>query len=354
MIKRLATTTLGLLLCLTAAVRAQGVDVSEVDISEVNIRKIREIRQNSELLARVLSEALELNESAGLFARAVGGVNGTYLHDQGIVLEVRSPLASRRSRLNIASLNSTMRALTGRRNPFAAFQATSPAQTNVVDGDGSSISRADSFYQEMMGRIASVDYALAINSAIQQASTAARSISSLGGFDAIDEQSVQSSLTELRRRLEVNLTELRSLEASIRSSATDRGGDSEQDRRRLEQQLDALMARLDPLQAEASELARDLQARMEVARQDYEAEWLTELERLEDNLYGALCDYGASLRALPADEYVSVILIGLGVESEAGSRPDKIHVLARSEIQRCQNGSIAVPELRGLSTEYSY
>ncbi len=68
-----------------------------------------------------------------------------------------------------------------------------------------------------------------------------------------------------------------------------------------------------------------------------------------------MCNYGSTLRALPENESISVILKGLGEdEVNANRRPDKVHVLSKIDVQQCQSGEIDVAELESRSAQYSY
>ena len=59
--------------------------------------------------------------------------------------------------------------------------------------------------------------------------------------------------------------------------------------------------------------------------------------------------------ALPEDENISIILKGLGEDTETTTRrPDKIHILLKRNVQECQQGEIDIAELRGRSENYSY
>ena len=309
---------------------------------------IEELRQNIGLLGGVLEEALNLNESSGLFGIALGGIESTYLHGQGIVMEVQTPLANRRNRLSLASLTSTMQSLGARANPFEAMRrgtaVEEPALTEPA-GDPS-----DTFYRQMMDRIAGIDYSLIVNTAIQQASNAARSLRSLGELDDDAYQQLQAEIEALRQRMQSGMNDLRSLEAEIRQS----GGDATAARDALSARVDALLARIEPLREEAVDYARELRQRTEEAQARYAEVWQQERQQLETDLYTALCDFGASLRALPAGERLSIILTGLGEDADDNRRTDKVHVLSKSDIQECQSGAIDAVALRGRSVEYSY
>ena len=72
-----------------------GTNAQEINLYELQI--------NIEAFSVVIEEALELDRGAGLFGMTVGGVEPTYLYGQGVLLEVRTPLANQRNRLNLVS-----------------------------------------------------------------------------------------------------------------------------------------------------------------------------------------------------------------------------------------------------------
>jgi hypothetical protein len=91
-----------------------------------------------------------------------------------------------------------------------------------------------------------------------------------------------------------------------------------------------------------------------VAEQAYIQQWQQDVVVFEGKLYKAMCDYGSTLRKLPTDERVSIILTGLGEQGEDQRRTDKIHVFNKADLQECQSDDISVATLRERSTHYSY
>ena len=101
--------------------------------------------------------------------------------------------------------------------------------------------------------------------------------------------------------------------------------------------------------------AEQLKRQTELAEQRYVERWHEDVSEFEESLYIAMCNYGATLRELPNDESISIILKGLGEDDANSNRqPDQVHVLSKIDVQECQNGAIDVAELRERSTQYSY
>ncbi len=313
---------------------------------------LRSLRQNIDAFTSVLEEALGLNQSTGLFGMAVGGTESTYLQGQGVVIEVRTPLANQRNRLSLASLNSAMQSLAARNNPFEAMRQQTTFTAPEADLAAANSSQADSFYNDMMDRIASIDFSLAVDSALQQAGNAARSLRSLGELEGPAYQSAQGALDDLRERVAQRQNDLRTLQDQVLAASTEAASESQQ--QTLSERLDNLLAQLQPLREEAEEMATQLNAQIEQAAVRHEQDWQQEFLAFEEQLYTTMCDFGASLRDLPESENISVILSGLGEDAADNRRTDKVHVFSLADLRACQRGGIDVAALRERSTAYSY
>lgn len=331
--------------------------------------QLEDLQRNVDIFSGMLEDALDFEASKGLFGLSLGGIESTYLIGQGVVLEVRTPLANNRNRLSLASLNSAMQSLQVRAggNPFetialsqsgAQSQAqsglqTSSTQTSPVMSLRTQSAESTSFYTQMMERVADVDYSLAVNNAIQQATESARSLRSLGSVDDADYEQLRVDIEGLRAEMREKMQGLRELESQISESAAEAIADSNiEEQMRLK--LDAVMAQIEPLREQAVAKAAELKLRSEQAEQAYNLEWQQDVAVFEDKLYRVMCDYGATLRELPSGERVSIILTGLGEQGEERRRTDKIHVFNKADLQECQSGDISVAALRERSDQYSY
>jgi hypothetical protein len=323
-----------------------------VATSSAQPQNLAALQDNITLFRGVLEDALDLGPGDGLFAMNRGGVESTYIAGQGVVFEVRSALAARRNQLNLAALSTTMQSLQPPGNPFDAFRRNAdaaPAAEASITSDPAL--ETDSFYQQMMDRIADVDYSLVVNTAIQQAANAMRSLRSLGDLDEQEYALRRAELDAMRDAIAARLEELRALEQRARQSVAD--ATSEQTRAALRSQLDDLLAQIEPLREQAMSQARELQARMSDAEQRYVEQWEADVVAFEDKVYIAFCDFGASLRLLPDGESIAVVLDNLGAESADNRPTDRVHVLASAGIQACIRGEIDAATLRERSLAYS-
>lgn len=316
---------------------------------------LQELEREVDIFSGILEDSLGLNEDSGLFGITLGGINSTYLHGQGIVFELRAPLANRRGALGLSNLTSTLQEMRNRENPFQRM-----LQSNA-EADSSSLNvalvntaeRANSFYQSMMERISNIDYALVTNLAVQQAAEAARSLRALGTVDAAVYQQLRAEVERLRREVQENVDQIRQLENQLRE-AEGQADLSVAEQQRLQAAVEELAARMEPLRDAALAKAQELRQRSETARQQALQNWEIEVAQLEDDLYQVMCDYGFNLRALPDDEYVSIILVGLGGSAEDSERPDRIFVFTKSSLEQCQSGTISMESFRQNSVQYSY
>lgn len=323
------------------------------------------LQRNIDIFSGVLEDALDFEESKGLFGLSLGGIESTYLIGQGVVLELRTPLANSRNRLSLASLNSAMQTLQVRGNPFEAL-ALSQSRAQSLSSSSSSSAPASpvmalrnqsadstSAYNQMMERVANVDYSLAVNNAIQQATESARSLRSLGSIDEGDYAELRADIEGLRAEMGEKMQDLREIEAQITESTSQAITQSNIEEE-LRLKLNTVMAQIEPLREQAVAKAAQLRRRSEQAEQAYTQQWQQDVVMFEDKLYQAMCDYGSTLRELPRDERVSIILTGLGVQGADQRRTDKIHVFNKADLQACQSDDISVATLRERSNQYSY
>lgn len=336
---------------------ACAIAAASVMSATAQVPQLADLQRNIEIFSGVLEDALGFEESKGLFGLSLGGIESTYLLNQGVVLEVRTPLANSRNRLNLASLNTAMQSLQARGNPFetiALAQSQTPSSAaSPVMALRDQPADTSSFYSEMMERVANIDYSLAVNNAIQQATESARSLRSLGSVDENDYAALRADIEDLRVEMVDKMQGLRELESQIRESTAQAIAESNiEEEMRLK--LDAVMSQIEPLREKAVATANELKQRSELAEKEYAQQWQLDVVAFEERLYQAMCDYGSTLRELPSNERVSIILTGLGEEGDDQRRTDKIHVFNQADLQRCQSGDITVANLQERSDHYSY
>ena len=303
------------------------------------------LKRNVDAFTGMLEQALELDSVGGLFGLGGERIDNMYLAGHGVVLEVRSNLANARSRLNLAQLNSSVMALRQGDNPFAIIARSAQEEPESA----TRLTEADEQHPrfELLLRARDIDGSDAVDAAISQAGDYARILRDADGVDGDAFERLSVDIEALRLESQASAGRLRGLMEELRDGAAGQSG-------RFEQALGELSAEMRGLQGRAESLAEELRNRSERAQQERIERWREDVVGLERKLVQAMCDYGASLRELPADENVTVILSGLGEESSGGGRANLVHTFSKADLQLCEAGEIDSAALGGRSGSYSY
>ncbi len=318
----------------------------EVDISAV--------KENITIFSGILEEALELNQSSGLFGMQLGGVKGSYLVSQGAVFEIRTPLANKRGRAGLGSLNLAMQSLQSRVNPFERVARSAQENAAAISTESADAAEeASAVYQQMMDRIANIDYSLVTSTALQQASEAARSLRNLGSVGPEAYDAMQLEIEALREASSQRAAEIRDMVNNLKA-----GGGEDADPQVAESDLQAefenLLSAVEPLKQQALAKAAELKALSEQAQADYAQQLELDIAAFESQLFESLCAYGATLREVPIAENVSLILSGLGDDGVSGERSNKVFVFKKADLDRCQNGELSASKLQEIAAVYTY
>ena len=326
---------------------SSGLHSQEVDLDS--------LQESISIFSSIVEESLELDQATGIFGNRLGGVDSIYLDGQGAVLEIRTPLANQKNQMGFSSRGRAMRSI-NRANPFATIGAQSENTRLNASGDNPAMQEG------LMEKMASVDFSLVVNSSIQQAAAAARSLRNTGAVDDAGYAQLQQELDSLRVQTSEKMTEMRSLisrsvdqqssaerETSIQESVAAQDASFD-----FKTEYDAFMTRVEPLKELALKKAAELQARSEQAQKEYGVRLEQDIEAFEVKLFAILCTYGATLRELPNNESVSIILEDLGDETERSKQSDKVHVVAKADLLQCQSGEMDAVSLLAESTTYSY
>ena len=115
---------------------------------------LEDLRKNISIFSGVLEDALDLQQSNNIFNTSSGNIAATYLHKQGVILEVRSPLANRRNRLSLGSFRESLLRLQSNRNPFATVNRPTINQSREALALTLRQDQVGEYYREMMEKIA--------------------------------------------------------------------------------------------------------------------------------------------------------------------------------------------------------
>ena len=96
----------------------------------------------------------------------------------------------------------------------------------------------------------------------------------------------------------------------------------------------------------------DYKQKAQAVKEEQKKVWLEEIVNFEDRLLNALCEYGSSLRSLPSNESLSLVL--KKAERHGKRQLDKVFVLKKSDLIACQDGDISMNDLKKRSSSYSF
>ena len=320
---------------------------------EVDLLKIR---KELDSFAITLEEKLGFRDGAALFGMNRGTVNSVYLYEQGILLEIRTPLASARNRLQLTSLQSAMRSLQIE-NPFEQFLQQN-SSTNLMLAENS---QTNPFYQSLLDRIATIDSTLNFSRASQEASDSARLLRELESITEVDYEQIREEMQDLKDSMDGSVMALTNLEEDMQSWFIREENNSSQPmegltefERNFSDRLNGIVDKMKLLEESAVYNAQQLMSRAESAEENYVKSWQEDVLDFELSLFESVCSSRSLSNLLLTDEKLTFLLKGIGEEKvEVGMNSDKIHVLNKSDLTNCYNKIINPGELLERSHQYS-
>lgn len=320
--------------------------------------QIDELRKSVDIFAGVLREALGLNNRAGIFSPLNGSVQGLYLAEQGVVLELVTPLSNSRSLYGVQSLSSSLQELSGQLSSLAATQSmrlqrielrgTGDSSDNTLQTDP-----ARAPYRDLLERLASVDFSAEIENSLRAAADAASSLNLSGHLDRAAYDALVQEMSQLRQRMSEQAQAFQTLRNRINEEGASAQATDPAVTSRWQSEIDALQRSIEPIRDAARAKAQELREQSEQFRLAREEQWQRDLVAFEENLFKVVCDYSAALRPLPEEEHLTLVLKGLGEETDV-RRGDRIHVLQKAKLQRCLLGEMTSEQLQESARSYSY
>ncbi len=325
------------------SVQAQGADLDEM-------------QRSIEMFSGVLREGLELNTRAGIFSPFNGSVQGDYYMRQGVVLEVVSPLANSRSTFSWQSFESKLRQLSGQISNLANTQRIEPPDLEAMrESMALSLraSAAQESFRDFLEQVRNSNFSREVEEALARASESALSLHELGKIDDAQLNALMDQVNATRVDIGERINAIAQLREDLGRTQQNLNNDTAIDLQAFEQRWQTIVAEVEPILAAAREQAAQLSAEAELAQQEREKQWQGELADFEQKLFALVCDYGAALRTLPDNEHLTLVLKGLGDENES-RREDRIHVLDKTQLQGCLQGSVSSSALQSSALTYSF
>lgn len=320
--------------------------------------QIDELRKSVDIFAGVLREALGLNNRAGIFSPLNGSVQGLYLAEQGVVLELVTPLSNTRSLYGVQSLSSSLQELSGQLSSLAATQsmrlqrielrATGDSSDNTLQTDP-----ARAPFSDLLERLASVDFSAEVERSLRAAAEEASSLNLSGDLDSAAYEALVQEMSKLRQQMSEQALAFQTLRNRINAEGTSAQTADPTVTSRWQSEIDALQRSIEPIREAARAKAQELRELSEQLRLAREEQWQRDLIAFEVNLFKVVCDFSTALRPLPEEEHLTLVLKGLGEETDV-RRGDRIHVLQKTDMQRCLLGEMTSEQLQEGARSYSY
>ncbi len=158
---------------------------------------------------------------------------------------------------------------------------------------------------------------------------------------------------EVSREMRDHAHEVRDLRRRVRDLELAKNaneGDAQSIERELEQAKQELAEREQEISVARAELKQarvKLKAKMADRKAKQEERKTKQLAALEQAMATTLCDYGRTLRALPASENVNFVVEG--ASSESGSKA-KVFIFSKQQLENCSSAS----DLLKQATTYSF
>ncbi|HDZ09547.1 hypothetical protein [Pseudohongiella sp.] len=320
--------------------------------------QLGEMRRSIDVFSGVMRESLGFNERRGVFSPRAGDVQGHYLAGQGIVLELTTPLQGFRSTTSMHSLNSALEELSSQLGNLMASGVVSRPDFEAMRDNMAMSLRSDeiaAFYREQMQQLSALFDMPAIEQALSAAAASAHNLRNMGAMDSASLEQMNQQLQDLRVQLAQRLSETEALRQEIRDRAMQvdalPSAEIQANWQRTREQLEVQVA---ALREQVAGQAQALRARNEALEAERLAQWQQDVAGLEDQVFVVLCDYASGLRALPADEHLTLMMTGLGSQAAEGRQPDRIHVFNKSDLLACQRGDLDPEDMRSRAVSYDF
>ncbi|MDP2285968.1 MAG: hypothetical protein Q8L06_17650, partial [Pseudohongiella sp.] len=211
------------------------------------------------------------------------------------------------------------------------------------------------FYRDVMQQISAMQEIPAIERGLVAAVSSMQTLQSMGQLDDSTRQTISNEIEALRGELDRQLQTLGALREQIRQQALGTETIPDQDtqarwlevREKLSQDLQLIQSRL----GQQVEL---LQQRRLLAEQSNREQAERVLVLFQTKLFELLCDYGAGLRSLPAQEFVNIVLVGAGDLMSDNVRRDIVYQIDKDALMACQQGRLTPAELQNAASRYLY
>ncbi len=150
--------------------------------------------------------------------------------------------------------------------------------------------------------------------------------------------------------------DLRDLERENRDLAYQLRNVNEQEKNEIVKEQKAIKAQkaeLEKKRVALSKKSKEMKKQQQIKKEKILSQRKEHFQQLTTSLVETLCTYGNSLKALPKDEHVSIVLKSAG-DKVANSYQDKILVLTKGNISDCVTDKISAEKLLASTKNYQF
>lgn len=304
---KLSITTLGLI-CLSVSALAADIDYSR-------------IKKDVKVMSQILRSAFEQDDHR----RPGLDVEGNYLAKQGAVFTVDAPRLMRGFSINIGDRDNDVLVMRG------GDRIVSIPEINVALNEAMEEleDELDDFEVEWIDEPGRYSYRYNIEDRIRldrEARAAMREVS--------------REVREIERQISEHRLEL------IHEDDEDQRAELEQEIDELSQELEAAQEKQAKLESRLEEERRKVEQKRAEIREKMQAARDEQIALIEKTVMQSLCDYGSTLKNLPRDEHVSVIM---EIDSDDADR--RIYVFDKNDVTDCRSGT---DDLVSKATRYMF
>ncbi|KGJ92416.1 hypothetical protein [Thalassotalea sp. ND16A] len=193
------------------------------------------------------------------------------------------------------------------------------------------------------------NYEIVIEAAMEEAAIAMELASEHMRSNSEEQREIREQERELAYELRDIAREERDLKYQEYSLEKEDQAEHKQEKAKLEQKK----AKIVKAKAEISKRAEQYQKQVKQAQAEKAKQQQKFYQQLENTVSQVLCNYGGGLKALPDDEYVSMIIKGAG--SKEGNRiKDKVLVFNKLDVKNCVLERIDANTLLSKANGYQF
>lgn len=307
---KLSIAMLGLI-CVSVSAFAADIDYSRIK-KDVNV------------MSQILRSAFDQDDHRhpGL------DVEGNYLAKQGAVFTIDAPRFMRGFSINIGDGDNDVLVMRGS-DRIVSIPEIDEALSDAMEDLEDELEDLDNFHFEWIGEPGMYNYEYNIEDRIRldrETRAAMREIS--------------REMRDIERQISENRLEL------IHEDDEGQRAELEREIDELTRELEATQEKREKLESRLEEERRKVEQKRAEVREKMRAAREEQMALVEKTVMQSLCDYGATLKNLPRDEHVSVIM-----ETHAGDEDRRIYVFDQADVTDCRSGP---SELVSKATQYMF